>query len=154
MVPKNNIATFALDHVEDGVLLIENGSVFFINNSLLRLCRGTKISTNDCIGLSISQLNIFGKEEERKELECMIERVWKEQKEEHNVFRFYEDNGEIILDVIVDCIPYSEDTLCCIFHPQRNYREDDLQTKLERLEAFEVFEQILVSHCNFIFWRH
>jgi hypothetical protein len=137
----NNIATFALDYVEDGVLLIENGSIFFINKSLLKLSSTSfrsKRSTNDCIGLSISQIDIFGKEEEKKELEYMIERAWKENKEQHHIFRFYEDNGEIILDVVVDCIPYSEDTLCCIFHPQRNYQEDDLQTKLERLEVFEV----------------
>jgi hypothetical protein len=149
---KSDFATFSLDHVEDGVLLIENGSLSFINKSLLHLCSAefrSKIETKECIGLSISEIDIFGQEEENKEFQRMMERVWDEKKEEHQVFRFYEENGAILLDVIVDCIPYQEDTMCCILHPQRNYKEDDLQTKLERLEVFEVFgNNILRQYLN------
>jgi hypothetical protein len=140
---KNDFATFALDHVEDGVLLIDNGSLSFINKSLLHLCMSTfqsKLAAKECIGLNFSEIDIFGQEEENKEFQRMMERVWNGKKEEHQVFRFYEENGAILLDVIVDCIPYQEDTMCCMFHPQRNYKEDDIQTKLERLEVFEVIE--------------
>jgi hypothetical protein len=135
------LSTFALDNVEDGVLLIENGTIVFINKSLHRLsCTTfrTKISPNEWYGLSISQLDIFGDEEETKLLENMIERAWKENKEEHHVFRFYEDNGATKVDVIADCIPHSKDSLCCIFHPQRKFNEEDLQCKLDRLEILEV----------------
>jgi hypothetical protein len=140
---KDNLYTFALDLVDDGVLLIENGSISFINKSLYNLCcttfRSNITTIKECIGLTICQFDLFGKEEDKRELEYMIERVTKENKEQHHIFRFYEDNGGIIVDVVVDCIPYSEQTLCCIFRPQRNFKEDDLQTKLERLEMLEVY---------------
>jgi hypothetical protein len=149
---KGDFATFALDYTQDGVLLVECGYISFINKSLVQLCSSSfrsKMVTKECIGLGVSEVDIFGQEEENKEFQRMMERVWNEKKEEHQVFRFYEENGATILDVIVDCIPYREDSMCCIFHPQRNYKEDDIQTKLERLEIYEVLG--LRSQCITIF---